>query len=873
MQDQQIPGYPAQTAMAPSAQLPQSNLNIGLLTGQGLSQSLPQPTNLVKEAPKATLSTFTNTTQTVFPAMSPVTVSKPSVIQPPVSNKAAPVNVVITSSDPLPTHVTPVSQPILSVTIPPQHIKGSPQSKTQPHNYQIPLPSTGNSTVTTTPSILSKPPPVVSTQSILSNVAPPVFSAVSPAKTTSMNVSLGLQIEKTLDKTFSPNVSLNKSNASTASADEHDPCPDFKPIIPLPDEVPVTTGEEDENVLFCERAKLFRHVNKEWKERGVGNIKILQHKQSGKVRILMRRDQVHKICANHYLSKDMTMSPMANNDRAYIWAAQDYSDGEMTVEKFCVRFKTSEEAKKFSDAFEDAKKKIVDKPTTSVATSVAVSTPFSVKKTEALVTPQSKPSLSSPNLGGFVFSGTPTFKPKEDPPVEKPVAVTTSETAKPSPFSNFSFGSTSKTTISGNLFGNLKSDFASHTTSSTSTFSPVVLSSTPSQNTLSSTQKDDDDQVEEFVPTAEFTPVLSVLPDLVDVKTGEENAEVLFECKSKLFKLATTDGVKEWKERGVGILKILKEDGVIRLLMRRDQVHKVCLNHTVLKDMVFKLNEQNKKAVFWAAKDFSEGELIQETFTARFKTEEQAREFLQILQSNQATLNEQNTVSNKHHKPSTAQKSPLGEKFKQAKGTWECKNCYIFNDAKENRCVACETPKNPVAPKKEDSGQSGALFSFGVPTGKDVKPESAPGSFLFGSSKTTTATTSWGDSFKPAEGSWECKSCFVRNDAAKTKCSCCEALKDGTAPPANKGVNLETPGLKFNFGVSPAAKPAETTPKVATPKEKVENAFSFGSTPVSSKTDVNKAAQPAAKGFGDAFKPKANSWECQGMSVTEDEYL
>lgn len=805
--------------------------------------------------------------------MSPVTVSKPSVIQPPVSNKAAPVNVVITSSDPLPTHVTPVSQPILSVTIPPQHIKGSPQSKTQPHNYQIPLPSTGNSTVTTTPSILSKPPPVVSTQSILSNVAPPVFSAVSPAKTTSMNVSLGLQIEKTLDKTFSPNVSLNKSNASTASADEHDPCPDFKPIIPLPDEVPVTTGEEDENVLFCERAKLFRHVNKEWKERGVGNIKILQHKQSGKVRILMRRDQVHKICANHYLSKDMTMSPMANNDRAYIWAAQDYSDGEMTVEKFCVRFKTSEEAKKFSDAFEDAKKKIVDKPTTSVATSVAVSTPFSVKKTEALVTPQSKPSLSSPNLGGFVFSGTPTFKPKEDPPVEKPVAVTTSETAKPSPFSNFSFGSTSKTTISGNLFGNLKSDFASPTTSSTSTFSPVVLSSTPSQNTLSSTQKDDDDQVEEFVPTAEFTPVLSVLPDLVDVKTGEENAEVLFECKSKLFKLATTDGVKEWKERGVGILKILKEDGVIRLLMRRDQVHKVCLNHTVLKDMVFKLNEQNKKAVFWAAKDFSEGELIQETFTARFKTEEQAREFLQILQSNQATLNEQNTVSNKHHKPSTAQKSPLGEKFKQAKGTWECKNCYIFNDAKENRCVACETPKNPVAPKKEDSGQSGALFSFGVPTGKDVKPESAPGSFLFGSSKTTTATTSWGDSFKPAEGSWECKSCFVRNDAAKTKCSCCEALKDGTAPPANKGVNLETPGLKFNFGVSPAAKPAETTPKVATPKEKVENAFSFGSTPVSSKTDVNKAAQPAAKGFGDAFKPKANSWECQGMSVTEDEYL
>ena len=32
----------------------------------------------------------------------------------------------------------------------------------------------------------------------------------------------------------------------------------FEPVIPLPEKVEVKTGEEDEDVLFSERAKLFR---------------------------------------------------------------------------------------------------------------------------------------------------------------------------------------------------------------------------------------------------------------------------------------------------------------------------------------------------------------------------------------------------------------------------------------------------------------------------------------------------------------------------------------------------------------------------------------------------------------------------------------
>ena len=52
------------------------------------------------------------------------------------------------------------------------------------------------------------------------------------------------------------------------------------------------------------RAKLFRFDTNEdppqWKERGVGDVKLLKNKKNSNVRLLMRRDKTHKICANHY---------------------------------------------------------------------------------------------------------------------------------------------------------------------------------------------------------------------------------------------------------------------------------------------------------------------------------------------------------------------------------------------------------------------------------------------------------------------------------------------------------------------------------------------------------------------------------------------
>lgn len=55
----------------------------------------------------------------------------------------------------------------------------------------------------------------------------------------------------------------------------------------MPDVVEVKTGEEDEIPVFCQRAKLFRFdgKTKEWKEKGIGEFKILKHKNKCKILI------------------------------------------------------------------------------------------------------------------------------------------------------------------------------------------------------------------------------------------------------------------------------------------------------------------------------------------------------------------------------------------------------------------------------------------------------------------------------------------------------------------------------------------------------------------------------------------------------------
>ncbi|PWN33913.1 uncharacterized protein FA14DRAFT_147997 [Meira miltonrushii] len=140
-----------------------------------------------------------------------------------------------------------------------------------------------------------------------------------------------------------------------AEADPH-----FEPVIKLEQQVETKTHEEDEEVSFKMRAKLFRFDKeaKEWKERGTGDVRLLQHKSHGKVRLVMRRDKTLKVCANHYITSDMKLAPNVGSDRSWVYnVAADVTDGEVSAETLAIRFANSDNANEFKKSFEEAQTK------------------------------------------------------------------------------------------------------------------------------------------------------------------------------------------------------------------------------------------------------------------------------------------------------------------------------------------------------------------------------------------------------------------------------------------------------------------------------------------------------------------------------------
>lgn len=157
---------------------------------------------------------------------------------------------------------------------------------------------------------------------------------------------------------FSKSVLGAKEEGGEEDDPEREADVSFKPIIQL-DKVNVQTLEEQETVRFKMRAKLFRfdRETKEWKERGTGDVRFLQHKDSKKIRLVMRRDKTHKVCANHYIMPAMTLAPNVGSDRSWVYyVTADISEGEPTEETFAIRFANSDNAGQFKEKFEVCQK-------------------------------------------------------------------------------------------------------------------------------------------------------------------------------------------------------------------------------------------------------------------------------------------------------------------------------------------------------------------------------------------------------------------------------------------------------------------------------------------------------------------------------------
>ena len=70
----------------------------------------------------------------------------------------------------------------------------------------------------------------------------------------------------------------------------------------------------------------------------------------------MRREQILKLCLNHFVLPNLELKP--KGEKAWMWNAADYSEGEIEPTLFACRFKTSDIANNFKDVIDKSRMKL-----------------------------------------------------------------------------------------------------------------------------------------------------------------------------------------------------------------------------------------------------------------------------------------------------------------------------------------------------------------------------------------------------------------------------------------------------------------------------------------------------------------------------------
>ncbi|KAI9149666.1 hypothetical protein H9P43_009841 [Blastocladiella emersonii ATCC 22665] len=403
--------------------------------------------------------------------------------------------------------------------------------------------------------------------------------------------------------------------------DETEPDVHFEPVLKLDTLVEVKSETDDETTLLTIRARLYRYLGGDWKERGTGDLRLLMHRDSGKIRLVMRRDKVLKVCANHLITPEMKLVPMAKSDRAWVWTAlADFADGVVAPQTLAIRVRDADVANLFAAKFNEAARwNAMVAAGTAVpggpGTPVPVATPEAGVGAEAVAEP--KPAVAaialpqSPAQAVFAWPAV-----TDSAPASQPASPTVPETRHA-----FLKGSTPE-----------RKSPSAEATKPAAAAAPVKVADDADADDQG--DDDDNDQADESEPNVHFEPVVK-LDKLVGVKLENEDEDPIFEARAQLFRYLAG----EWKERGVGELKFLKHraTGKVRVLMRRDKVLKVCANHLLLPEMKLAPMAKSDRAWTWTAlADVSDGpaeplmlavRLRDATVAARFKTkfEEAAR--------------------------------------------------------------------------------------------------------------------------------------------------------------------------------------------------------------------------------------------------------
>ena len=454
----------------------------------------------------------------------------------------------------------------------------------------------------------------------------------------------------------------------------------FEPVVQMPEKVELVTGEEDEKVLYSQRVKLFRFDAEisQWKERGLGNLKILKNEVNGKLRMLMRREQVLKVCANHWITTTMHLKPLSGSDRAWMWLASDFSDGDAKLEQLAAKFKTPELAEEFKQKFEECQRLLLDIP---------LQTPHKLVDTGRAAKLIQRAEEMKSGLKDFktFLTNDQTKVSEEDSNDSRAGAATAAdvsgvpntETTGPTlEWDNYdlredalddSVSSSSvhasplaSSPVRKNLFR-----FGESTTgfnfSFKSALSPSKSPGKLNQSGVSvGTDEDSDVTQEEERDGQHFEPVVP-LPDLVEVSSGEENEQVVFSHRAKLYRYDKDAG--QWKERGIGDIKILQnyENKQVRIVMRRDQVLKLCANHRITPDMTLQNMKGTERVWVWTACDFADGERKIEHLAVRFKLQDVADSFKKIFDEAKVAQEKDFLITPHVARSTTPRESPCGK--------------------------------------------------------------------------------------------------------------------------------------------------------------------------------------------------------------------
>ena len=168
-------------------------------------------------------------------------------------------------------------------------------------------------------------------------------------------------------------------------------------------------------------------------------------------------------------------------------------------------------------------------------------------------------------------------------------------------------------------------------------------------------------------------------------------------------------------------------------------------------------------------------------------------------------------------------------------GSWECDQCLVSNKPTDKACVACGAPK-PVKSGSTTASSAGAS-SLGAPAGlgATVKPP-------------------------PAGGSWSCDMCSVQNKAKDSKCIACTAPKPG----GNRAASSEAPptstaAANWTCGTCLVVNKAEDVNCVACSGPKVAKPSLSG--------DLKSQKLPSKIVPLTGFAPPAGSWTCDTCLV------